>query len=89
MGRQKITAILPLFDSYFKSSKVLQKEITAMEIPDGAQLFTANAVSMYTNIPTNKALSDITQFLCCCQRHNIIETQYAALIEGLGIIMQR
>ena len=86
---RKLQPFLPLFDSYFKSSKILQSEITKLELPSGAQLFTANAVSMYTNIPTDKALSDITQFLRRCQQKNVMETEYAALIEGLGIIMRQ
>ena len=85
----KLQPFLSLFDRYFKSSKILQKELVNLEIPDGAQMFTANAVSMYTNIPTDRALASITRFLQQCKRRLDFDIPYSALIEGLGIIMGR
>jgi hypothetical protein len=41
--------------SYFKSSIDLKKELSAITLPPGCFLFTADAESMYTNIPTDHA----------------------------------
>jgi hypothetical protein len=42
--------------SYFKSSYVLKQELLALNLPPNARLFTSDAVSMYTSIPTSQAL---------------------------------
>jgi hypothetical protein len=47
----------------FKSNFELKQEITAMELPPNATVFTADAVSMYTNIHTETELCIITRYL--------------------------
>ena len=42
--------------SYFTSSFDLKKELSVLNLPPGYFLFTADAESMYTNIPTDRAL---------------------------------
>jgi hypothetical protein len=57
-----------------------------MDIPPGARLFIADAVSMYTNINTGRALQFVSQHI----REHISEftnVPAKALIEALEIIM--
>jgi hypothetical protein len=49
--------------SYFKDSFELKKMLDDMELPPNAKLFTADAVSMYTNIKTEPALLEISEYL--------------------------
>ena len=45
--------------SYFKNTLELKKQLLELHLPTNARLFTADAVSMYTNIPTHTALNFI------------------------------
>lgn len=49
--------------TYLTSSRQLKDEISIIDLPDNATLFTADAVSMYTNIRTDAALSEIRSYL--------------------------
>ena len=49
--------------SYFKNTMKLKKELFDLNLPTNARLFTADAVSMYTNIPTHTALNLIGKYL--------------------------
>jgi hypothetical protein len=49
--------------AYFKSSFDLKTELVTMDVPPGAQLFIADAVSMYTNINTDRALQFVSQHI--------------------------
>ena len=80
---QKVARTVP---SYFGSSYKLKQELVALELPPGAKLFTANARSMYTNIPTHQALRIIGQYL----RRNAYkfpDIPIDALMEALRLIM--
>ncbi|MEM7040544.1 MAG: hypothetical protein AAF570_26510, partial [Bacteroidota bacterium] len=73
--------------SYFKSTFDLKQELLSLTLPPNALMFTADATSMYTNIPTNKALHFIGRYL----QHN--EAQFEAvpteaLIAALRLIMK-
>jgi hypothetical protein len=61
--RTWVDAKLQCFDhrrpAYFKSSYELKKMLTSITLSPNTFLFTADAVSMYTNIPTAKDLSFI------------------------------
>ena len=71
--------------SYFKSSFDLRKEIETLELPSNASLFTADAVSMYTNIPTDRALLFVGKYLLV----NVFPGIPAnALIEALRCVMK-
>ena len=48
--------LLQLFPSYIKNSTDLIKDLKAINIPQNAKLFTADASSMYTNIDTATGL---------------------------------
>jgi hypothetical protein len=73
--------------SYFKSSYVLKQQLLALRLPPDAMLFTSDAVSMYTSIPTAPALLEIAQYL---RRNRALfpEVPIAALIEALTIVMK-
>ena len=49
--------------SYFKNTLELKKQLLKLNLPTNAHLFTADAVSMYTNIPTHTALNFIRKHL--------------------------
>ena len=71
--------------SYFRNSFDLRQELCSTQYPT-AQLFTADAVSMYTNIPTNTAIMFIARHL----RKNIPDErpkQNEALIAALKLVM--
>lgn len=72
--------------SYFKSSAELKDDLTNSTVPPNTLLFTADAVSYYTNIPTAKAIEKISLYL----RGN--ESSFGnlpldALIEALTLVM--
>lgn len=77
--------------SYFRNSFDLLQELKDLDLPPNAVLFTADAVSMYTNIPTNQALNYIGQNL---QRYRFgagLENHLypnAAVMDGLRLIMK-
>ena len=57
--------------SYFKNTLELKKQLLDLNLPTNTRLFTADAVSMYTNIPTHMALNLIGKYLTQYQRkHN-------------------
>ena len=57
--------------SYFKNTLELKKKLLELHLPTNARLFTAGAVSMYTNIPTHTALNLIGKYLTQYQqKHN-------------------
>jgi hypothetical protein len=72
--------------AYFKSSFDLKTELVTMDVPPGAQLFIADALSMYTSINTDRALQFVSQHILenVSQFSNV---PAEALIEALEIIM--
>ena len=49
--------------SNFKNSLELKQQLLLLNLPPNARLFTADAMSMYTNIPTHTALNLIGKHL--------------------------
>lgn len=72
--------------SYFKNSFELRQQLTTTTYPKGAKLFTADAISMYTNIPTHTAIKFIAQTI----RRSVRETRPQlpkAIISALKLVM--
>ena len=49
--------------SYFKNTLELKKQLLKLNLPTNARLFTTDAVSMYTNVPTHMVLNLIGKHL--------------------------
>ena len=74
--------------SYFKSSFDLKQQLLDLDIPPfHAKLFTADAVSMYTNIPTPWALHSIGRHLRD-HAHDYPDVPAQATIDALRIVMK-
>ena len=66
LGKWITTMLLPIAqeqDSYFENSLALKELIEDMFVPNNSELFSCDAKSMYTNIPTDPALEVISSFL--------------------------
>ena len=53
---RKLQTLAKQQESYFRNSCELRQQLCSTTYPPNAKLFTADAVSMYTNIPTNTAI---------------------------------
>ena len=73
--------------SYFKNTLELKKQLLELHLPANTRLFTANAVSMYTNIPTHTALNLIGKYLSQYQLKNNNEYPQDTVKAGLRLIM--
>lgn len=84
---RKLQSIVQQLPSYLKNTKDLKDELLQLDLPQGAQLFTVDAVSMYTNIETHTALRSIGQYL---HQHSATFTHIpiSALMEALELIMK-
>ena len=87
---QKIIKILPWI---IRSTTFFLQDIRQHNFPPTVRLFTADAISMYTNIDTNHALQVISSFLRSdhfiqlkCQHNLQIKTE--TVIDGLAILMK-
>ena len=72
--------------SYIKSSFDLKKFLVTLALPPNCSVFTADAVSMYTNIRTPAALYAISRYLHRHRRH-LADVPVNAVIEALRIVM--
>lgn len=74
--------------AYFKNSNDLIEELKALgKLPQSARLFTADAKSMYTNIPTDVAIQNLRDYLCQ-NRKKFPNVRINALIQALNIVMR-
>jgi hypothetical protein len=83
---EKFQAISNAQRSFFTSSAELNDKYTSATFPNNCLLFTADAVSYYTSIPTDKALGKIAAYI----RRNADRfptTPVEALIKALEIVM--
>jgi hypothetical protein len=49
--------------AYFKSNFNLKTELVTMDVPPGARVFISDALSIYTNINTDRALQFVSQHI--------------------------
>ena len=83
---RKLQVIARQQESYFQNSFELRQQLCSTTYPTNAKLFTADAVSMYTNIPTNTAIMLIAKHI----RKSVTEErpkQNDALIAALKLVM--
>ena len=83
----KLQRIAKKQHSYFKSSTDLKKIMMEVVIPPNATLFTSDAVSMYTNIDTNKAMNVIARYLKDSSEL-YSDVPIEALLDALNIVMR-
>ena len=83
---RKLQVIAKQQESYFRNSFELRQQLCSTTYPTNAKLFTADAVSMYRNIPTNTAIMLIAKHI----RKSVTEErpkQNDALIAALKLVM--
>ena len=73
--------------SYFKNSLELKEQLTQLNLPPNARLFSADAVSMYTNIPTHTALNLIGKHITQYQRSSNGAYPVDAIRDALRLVM--
>ena len=85
----KLQPVAKAMRSYLKSSFDLKQDLSNLQLPPGCKLFTADAVSMYTNIPTPFALQVIRKWLIDNKhRHPSIQGCITAIGKALILVMQ-
>jgi hypothetical protein len=87
LGKWITTELNPIAQrqqSYFQNSFALKEMLDNMEVPPNTKIFSCDATSMYTNIPTGPALQVVGQYL----RANCDAALAEALIDALTIVMQ-
>ena len=84
---RKLQEVAQRIVSYFKNTLELKKELLNLNLPRNARLFTADAVSMYTNIPTHTALNLIRKYLNQYQRKHNNDYPKDTVRAGLRLVM--
>jgi len=59
----KMKELLSFIPSYIKNSTELIKDLKQLHLPPGAKVFTADAISMYTNIDTETGIQSLRDLL--------------------------
>ena len=80
----KVATVQP---SYLRNSRALVDILLPLDLPPGARLFISDATSMYTNIHTPAALTEISRFIHQREDH-FPDIPTDALTEALAIVMQ-
>jgi hypothetical protein len=83
----KLQQVARQMRSYFKSSFDLKQQLMQLQLPPNCYLFTADAKSMYTNIPTDFALRIIRNYLTL-NKHRFPDLPIKAVVSGLTLIMK-
>ena len=74
--------------SYFKDSFEFKNIISQLTLPPGARLFTCDAKSMYTNIPTEPAIKHISTYLHSIHGKPFLHYQPSTLIDAIKIVFR-
>jgi hypothetical protein len=74
--------------SFFKDSFALKDLLDDIIIPSGAQLFTCDATSMYTNIRTGPAIEQISHYLCMECDKTFHHYDADAFMEAIHIVFE-
>jgi hypothetical protein len=83
----KMKELLPLIKSYIKNSIEVINDLKNLHIPENALLFSADAISMYTNIDTASGLHSIHDFLTYNQDYIPTTFPKALFLEILETVM--
>ena len=84
---RKLQTLAKHQESYFHNSYELRQQLCSTTYPPNAKLFTADAVSMYTNIPTNTAIMLIAKHILKSVPEERPK-QNEALISALKLVMR-
>jgi hypothetical protein len=74
--------------SYFKDSFTLKTNLSLLQLPPGALLFTADAKAMYTNIPTEPAIALISTYLRAHENKTFHHYNAETLITAIQIVFR-
>lgn len=86
---RQLQQFVKLVPSYIPNSYELKKQLLSLNLPPSAQLFTADAVGMYTNLKTTKGLTHMRLFLQAqVDAKRLTPTRFNAIMTGLDIIMK-
>ena len=84
---RKLQEVMQKTISYFKNTLELKKQLLDLHLPPNTCLFTADTMSMYTNIPTHMALNLISKYLTQRQQKCDGEYPHNVVRAGLQLIM--
>jgi hypothetical protein len=74
--------------SYFRDSFAFKQLLTPLTLPRGARLFTCDAKSMYTNIPTEPAIEQISTYLHSTANRQFTHYNPTTLIDAIKIVFR-
>jgi len=83
----KLKELLPYIKSYVKDSTMVIQELKDLTIPKGALIFSADAVSMYTNIETHLAVESIKNLILAHAKMLPNNFPTSLILETLTIVM--
>jgi hypothetical protein len=84
----KMKELLPFVQPYIKNSYTAIEDLANMEIPENAKLFSADAMSMYTNIDTGTGINAIENFLCDNSENLPLDFPATLFLDILKIVME-
>ena len=84
----KMKELVPLVKSYVKNSFTVIDELKDLAIPSNALFFSADAISMYTNIDTATGLNAMKNFIQSNKEHISSSFPCDLFLEVLRLVMQ-
>lgn len=83
----KLQPIAQKMPSYFKNSVALKEMLDSFDVPPNTDIFSCDAESMYTNIPTDAAMAELRQYLEENRDSFEIAKNPQVLLEALELVM--